>query len=434
VENAGINFSQLSTDLIDHVCCDIELQMNHGISFNDAYSIVKQEFGIKGLRQIQQDTLMLIDKNYRIMKKSMKTIGMLAMALMAFGALFKIGHWPGASIMLTVGFFFTTIVFFPAFLYIVYKEGNNKKNAPLFILGLLGGVLFMIGVLFKIQHFPGASILIFSGLGTIDFLLLPLIIILKTKTSTINKTVFTLGLLSLMVFLTGLSFKIQHWPGASMLLTVGSITLVLLFVPIFYSLEVAKSKKLRVDFIFGIIALSYFIVLGFLLSLNVSQNVLIDFKYQESSFKKTAAFLSDKNIELGTNLTADHVIQLSNQADLIYDYIESIKIMIVQEQYNCTKEEAVQIYNSGKMIRTKENFVQFLLPENNPHSPLPKLKAELEVFNRLYQNIFTDSINQTTMPNILFSTDNRVVGYENHIVSWESYHFKDALQSPALNT
>ncbi len=92
VENEGINYSHLMIDLVDHVCCDVEERMNQGISFSQAYEQVKKEFGIKGLRHIQKDTLMLIDKNYRIMKNSMKTIGVISLALMAFGALFKIMH------------------------------------------------------------------------------------------------------------------------------------------------------------------------------------------------------------------------------------------------------------------------------------------------------------------------------------------------------
>jgi len=433
VENEGINFSHLKFDLIDHVCCDIESCLAKGIAFNQAYDLVKKEFGIKGLRQIQQDTLMLIDKNYRIMKKSMKMIGVLAMALMAFGALFKIFHWQGASFLLMAGFFFTTLVFFPSFLYVVYKEANEKKDTPLFIIGFIGGLLFMIGVLFKIQHFPGAALLIFSGLGTIALLLLPLIIVLKAKTTAINKTVFTIGIISLMVFLIGLILKIQHWPGATTLLTVGSATLVLIFVPAFYNLEVAKSEKPRADFIFGIIALSYFIVFGFLLSMNLNENILIDFKIQDKSFSNTSAYLAQQNTKLLKNSNTDCVMQLAKQADIVYDYIETIKVMIVQDQYDCTKDEAIQIYSSGKLIRGKESTVNFILPENNPNSPLPKLKAELEVFNRFYQSFLTDSANTTTTPNILFNTENKVDGYDNHPISWENYHFQNELQSAALN-
>ena len=433
VENEGINFSHLKFDLIDHICCTVESYLNQGIAFTQAYDLVKKEFNIRGLRQIQQDTLMLIDKNYRIMKKSMKMISVLAMALMAFGALFKIEHWPGASLMLTLAFFATVAVFFPTLLYVMYKEVNQKKQASIYIVAGLSGILFMAGVLFKIQHFPGAALLIFSGLGSLALILLPLIIILKAKTSTISKTVFTLGILSLLVFLIGMILKIEHWPGAMMLLTVGSSALALLFVPAYYKLEVAKSEKPDANFIFGIIALSYFIIFSFLLSMNLNENLLIDLKIQDKSFRNTTEYLAQQNTKLIKIDSADCALQLANQADLVYDYIETIKVLIVQDQYDCTKDEAVQIYSSGKLIRGKESNINFILPENNPQSPLPKLKAELEVFNRFYQSIAIDSLNNKVSSNILFDTSNKVDGNENQPISWENYHFQDEIQSAALN-
>jgi len=129
VENEGINFSHLKFELVDHICCEIESYMYKGISFSEAYEQVRMEFGIKGLRHIQQDTLMLIDKNYRIMKNSMKTIGVLALGLMAFGALFKIMHWPFSGIMLAISFTFIAVVFFPALLYVMYRDVNQKQQA-----------------------------------------------------------------------------------------------------------------------------------------------------------------------------------------------------------------------------------------------------------------------------------------------------------------
>ncbi|HRW62659.1 MAG TPA: hypothetical protein P5132_04190, partial [Bacteroidales bacterium] len=75
VQNEGITFSHLEYDLLDHVCCDIEDRMSGGLSFDDAYNSVKSDIGIQGLRRVQEETLLLINKKYRMMKKSMKTLG-----------------------------------------------------------------------------------------------------------------------------------------------------------------------------------------------------------------------------------------------------------------------------------------------------------------------------------------------------------------------
>ena len=120
ISKSGITYSHLLDDLIDHVCCDVENEMKKGLPFEKAYEEVKQKIGIDGLQHIQNDTIYLIDKNYRTMKKTMKIFGVLSPILMALGALFKIEHWPTASILLVLGFFFLTFLFLPSAIYVSY--------------------------------------------------------------------------------------------------------------------------------------------------------------------------------------------------------------------------------------------------------------------------------------------------------------------------
>src|SRR6266540_2195145 len=114
VSRADISYSHLKYDLIDHICCDLENEMGHGLPFEKAYEMVKKRIGLRGLQQIQEDTLSLIDKKYRIMKNTMKIFGVVSTILMSFGALFKIEHWPGAGVMLVLGFFLLCFVFLPS--------------------------------------------------------------------------------------------------------------------------------------------------------------------------------------------------------------------------------------------------------------------------------------------------------------------------------
>lgn len=43
-----------------------------------------------------------------------------------------------------------------------------------YIIGTVSAMLFVIGVLFKIQHWPGASVLLTLGLGVIGLVFIPL--------------------------------------------------------------------------------------------------------------------------------------------------------------------------------------------------------------------------------------------------------------------
>ena len=422
VENEGINYSHLSTDLIDHICCDIESRMDQNIPFDKAYSSVKEEYNIKGLRQIQQDTLMLIDKNYRIMKKSMKLIGVLAMSLMAFGALFKLFHWPGAVLMLIVSFFFTAMVFFPTLLYVIYKEVNQKKQAITYLTAFVCGVCFMIGVLIKILHWPEGNLLFFLGIALINFLLIPMIMI-RTKQLSINKPLLFTGLISLMVFLTGLIFKIQHWPGASNLLGLGSIALVFVFIPMYYQKEIKKAEKIRPDFIFGIVALTYFIIFSFLLNLRGRESHL-SFYHSNISYTENSNYLNSCNNNKKSSLNNQQISEFVKQADLLYNQIEDLKIKIVLHHNNGDRESAIKILNTNKPLLNKETTTSFLVSELNSDKPLISLKNEIELFQESYKTIVNDSVLKLPI-NKIFET-NRIAEYETGFdLTWENYHFRD---------
>jgi hypothetical protein len=434
VENEGINYSHLSSDLIDHICCDIESHMNQGISFTDAYKQVKLKFGIKGLRHVQQDTLMLIDKNYRIMKNSMKTIGVIALGIMAFSAMFKIMHWPFAGPMLVLSFFLISCVFFPALLYVMYRDVNQKQQAIIYIVAFISGLMFMAGVLFKIMHWPFAQLLFFPGLALITFLMIPLIIVMKLKKLKVNKSVFLTGLVSLMIVLTGLICKINHWPFAGILLMIGSIFLVIVFLPMYYFLEVRKSEKLRIDFLFGIVAMTYFIVFTFLQSLSQNPSFLVDINYQTKSYQLNASFIDEYNKELSKKNQTEQSIHLVNQADTIDNELEEIKLMIIQKSLKVDKTAAAQIAESNTYIGGDVNDVAFLLPEFNHNSPLSKLKKDIEDFNKIYISLMSDSLNHDVAVNQVFNTDKKFVSKLNRMADWEEYCLMNSPPTVVLNT
>jgi len=52
---------ELTDDLIDHVCCDVEYEMQQGLTFPEAYRRVKQKMGFRRLKEIQEETLYAVD-------------------------------------------------------------------------------------------------------------------------------------------------------------------------------------------------------------------------------------------------------------------------------------------------------------------------------------------------------------------------------------
>ena len=234
VSNSEITYSHLPDDLVDHICCDVESEMSVGLSFKEAFERVQSKFGDPGLQKIQEDTIILIDQKYRFMKTTMKIFGNVSLATIGLATIFKLLHWPGASIMLVLGFVLLSFIFFPATLMANFRKTGRKKPF-LNILAAIGGIALMMGILFKIQHWPGASVLLGSGWTILLIIFLPLwLIIYARESKNKNRTlIYSIGVFGVIIFELSTLFKIQHWPGSGIMMMVGAILLVAVFLPLF---------------------------------------------------------------------------------------------------------------------------------------------------------------------------------------------------------
>ena len=163
IEKQGLTYTELQQELLDHLCCDVEAEMEEGLEFVKALEKVRKEMGKDRIQQIQEETLLLINQKYRMMKKFMYILGMIAPAMLITGTIFKIQHWPGAGVLLMLSLFMLGAIYLPVFVMVkirdTRKEGK-KVNIPMYIAGLIAGIIFIAGAMFKIQHWPGAGIMI----------------------------------------------------------------------------------------------------------------------------------------------------------------------------------------------------------------------------------------------------------------------------------
>ncbi len=184
IERQGLTYTELQQELIDHLCCDVEAEMEEGLEFVKALEKVRKEMGEDRIQRIQEETLLLINQKYRMMKKLMYILGMIAPAMLITGTIFKTQHWPGAGVLLTLSLFMLGAIYLPVFVMVkirdTRKEGK-KVNMPMYIAGLIAGIIFIAGAMFKIQHWPGAGIMIMlSGIVTV-FIFIPILVIQAVK-------------------------------------------------------------------------------------------------------------------------------------------------------------------------------------------------------------------------------------------------------------
>ncbi|MEZ4757903.1 MAG: hypothetical protein R2817_13830 [Flavobacteriales bacterium] len=82
---------------------------------------------------------------------------------------------------------------------------------------------FILGILFKTLHWPGASyILLITGVLTI--VTLSMLLFRKSGPMIVQLQYPAMLIGAIIAVITGGSFKIMHWPGANMLLLLGLTT------------------------------------------------------------------------------------------------------------------------------------------------------------------------------------------------------------------
>ena len=110
----GVEMEDLQYNLLDHICCLIEQNLEENGDFEGFYKKTIPKFYKHELWEIEEETITLLTfKNYYTMKKIMLLSGTISAALLSVGILFKFMHWPGASIMLVLGIGLASLLFLP---------------------------------------------------------------------------------------------------------------------------------------------------------------------------------------------------------------------------------------------------------------------------------------------------------------------------------
>ena len=291
VRNQEITYSHLADELIDYICCDVENEMTEGVDFMEAYRRVSQKIGKRRLKEIQEETLYAVDTRYRQMKNTMKISGIAGTVMLGFATLFKIMHWPGAGIMMTLGTLMLAFIFMPTALGVLWKETHNTKKVFLFISAFLAGIFILLGILFKVQHWPGAGILILLSvlISVLFFIPSMLVSLLRDPENKAKRPVYVIGASSLILYLTGFMFKIMHWPGAGLLLLAGMLLLFIIVCPWYTLISWKEEKSIKPEFIFMMVGSLAIIIPSALISLNL--NVLMIRAILQTSISKVNSLI-----------------------------------------------------------------------------------------------------------------------------------------------
>jgi hypothetical protein len=212
----GVEMESLQLNLLDHICCIIEHQLEEKGDFETFYQQTIKTFYKDALWEIEEETIFLLTyKNYYHMKKTMITSGIFSAASMTIGIFFKFMHWPGANMLILLGIAISSIVFLPLLFTFKAREKKSTKEKIIVGLGILSGMLMSLSILFKLLHWPFSMTLGIISVSILGLIFLPIYFFHGIKQE--DQKVNTITVSILIIMISGLWLTLIRTPRASRL-------------------------------------------------------------------------------------------------------------------------------------------------------------------------------------------------------------------------
>ena len=193
----------------------------------------------------------------------------------------------------------------------------------IYIIGVLTVIAVFTGTIFKVNHYPGAGILLTTGITSLVLLFLPLALVnhYRSDESRKNLLLYIITYITCFVVFTGMLFKLMHWPYAGVLLTIALPFPYIVFLPVFISVT-SKDKNFNIyNTVFVLLLLALNSVFSGLLALNVTSEKIKDSFTLSGNYNRQEMVLGDLGAlkpESAVNVKIDEVIKTVNDCrDLI---------------------------------------------------------------------------------------------------------------------
>lgn len=256
----GITNTDLQNGLLDHYCCYIEEKMSQGSDFETAYNDAFKAITPNGMHEIQEELFFLLTfKKQTTMKRVIYGAGFLAAFFISFAFLFIAMRFPGVPFLLITGFSCLLISVGTLFINaIIHARQHPRQYNSRMVTVFIAVLLLSTGIIFKVLYFPGANILFTLGMLTLNFGFIPAFFIHLYKQSVANnsasKAIYCSGFLAAFLLLIGITFKMLHWPSASLILSIGYISLIISATTILFQTAKYTNGNMNVRLLAGFAA------------------------------------------------------------------------------------------------------------------------------------------------------------------------------------
>ena len=165
----------------------------------------------------------------------------------------------------------------------------------IYISGVVSALIVYTGIIFKVNHWAGANILLTVGMATFVLLFLPLALINSFKADDNNQsyTLYIVTWITCLVIFTSMLFKIMDWPHAGIMLAIALPFPFVVFLPVFLFVT-ARIRNFNIyNTVFILMFLGIHSVVSALLALNVTRqrvteslNISLNYNRMEIALNK----------------------------------------------------------------------------------------------------------------------------------------------------
>jgi hypothetical protein len=305
------------------------------------------------------------------------------------------------------------------------------KN-KIYLLGIIAVILFTTGAIFKIMHFFGAGIILTVSLVLFILIFTPLAIINAYKAEKRHAFVYVAGLITIMFNFTGALFKIMHWPGAGVLLLIAIIIPFILFLPAYLMYLKKKAEKNLGRLISVLFVLSYFSAMNATLALNVSKNVIDDSILIHDHYALLESYYETSvNNDLQNADSIQHIelMKLSDKTENLIIEVHALKkellSAVAQENFEYVRVDGKMNLRDVLGIDNRQVSGSVMIGENRG----VELKSSIEEYKN-FLNEFTGNNNKEYIKKHLNTND---IELEGNTYTWEQVHFEGTMLIWAIN-
>ena len=305
------------------------------------------------------------------------------------------------------------------------------KN-KIYIFGIVLLILFAIGSIFKVNHLAGAGIMISVSLALFSLVFCPMALVSAYRAEGKHAFIYVIGGITIAINFVAALFKIMHWRGAGIMLTIGIIIPFILFLPAYLVYQGKKGVRNIKNLILVLFLLVYIAAMDAMMAVNVSKAVIDDTMLVNDHYTLLIAYYQESTQDHLSDLDSADLTtgrMLAEKTDQLIAEINQLKEALVMEVSKdndkaVSKESGVNIYKViGKDNRNVSS--QVMIGESRALD----LKQSIDEYKD-FLNEITDN-QQAVLIDKYLDTDD--FEWEGNRYSWEEIHFEGAILVWAIN-